>query len=486
MPDAPEDFAISAEGIVALGVPIGSRNYILDKTTELLSQMHPPKDALTLLTPRTALLLLLKCFNPRPGFLMRTAADYTLLRPAAAAFDTAITDCILSILTLPPSEKLKSQIFFPRRLGGLGFMRHDGIASEKSQLISRLSFQNFLATTYPIDFQYTQQHLLPYWNPIRLGDSEDLTDHTGITPDIIASMTHISARSTLSTGTKAAQKVQADLFRTSLSVSPSTRQQAAFFLSSSASTTAFISSTTGLSSTNYFRNDDFICAVRAILGHGPTNSPSDVPRLCTCNKIIHFKNEPLHAILCPSHAGSWTLRHNDIRDLLCKLLRKAHPDCPLQLEALVGKTNPDQHGAVREVFSDITLAMGTETLLIDVAVVSPGGSVYLQYPTLSSINQDGASKHKEQSKRSHYGRIAAPHTPAPNSVIPFVLESSGRLGPTALGFLFRILPTQTFLRTSFLNDVALICQRYNGRILRISRDRERRHLINGALAPIHG
>ena len=48
---------------------------------------------------------------------------------------------------------------------------------------------------------------------------------------------------------------------------------------------------------------------------------------------------------------------------LCKLLHKAHPDCPLQLEALVRKTNPDQHGAVREVFSDITLAMGTETLL---------------------------------------------------------------------------------------------------------------------------
>jgi hypothetical protein len=119
----------------------------------------------------------------------------------------------------------------------------------------------------------------------------------------------------------------------------------------------------------------------------------------------------------------------------------------------VGKTNPDQHGTVREVFSDITLAMGTETLLIDVAVVSPGGSAYLQYPI--SINQDGASKHKEQSKRWHYGKIAAPHTPAPNSVIPFVLESSGRLGPTAHGFLFRILPTQTFLRTSFLNDVAL-------------------------------
>jgi hypothetical protein len=154
MPDALEDFAISAEGIVALGVPIGSRNCTLHKTTELLFQMHPPKDALTLLTPRTGLLLLLKCFNSRPGFLMRTAVDCTILFPAAAVFDTAITDCVLPILTLPPSDKLKSPIFIPRRLGGLGFTRHDGIASEKSQLISRLSLQNFLATTYPIDFQY--------------------------------------------------------------------------------------------------------------------------------------------------------------------------------------------------------------------------------------------------------------------------------------------------------------------------------------------
>ena len=55
-------------------------------------------------------------------------------------------------------------------------------------------------------------------------------------------------------------------------------------------------------------------------------------------------------------------------------------------------------------------------------VVSPGGSAFLQYPILSSINQDGASKHKKQSRRWHYGRIAARHTP--NSVVPFVLESS--------------------------------------------------------------
>jgi hypothetical protein len=42
------------------------------------------------------------------------------------------------------------------------------------------------------------------------------------------------------------------------------------------------------------------------------------------------------------------------------------------------------------------------------------------------------------------------------------------------------------LQERWKNEVALICQRDRGRILRISRDRERRNLINGALAPIHG
>ena len=78
-----------------------------------------------------------------------------------------------------------------------------------------------------------------------------------------------------------------------------------------------------------------------------------------------------------------------------------------------------------------------------------------------------------------------PHTPAPNSVVPSIIKSSGRLGPTALGFLFHILPTQTFLFTSFLNEVALIYQRYHGCILWINRERECRNILNGALAPIH-
>jgi hypothetical protein len=104
--------------------------------------------------------------------------------------------------------------------------------------------------------------------------------------------------------------------------------------------------------------------------------------------------------------------------------------------------------------------------------VCPGGANNLQYPTWLAITLDGAALRKEVFKCRHYATVAPPHTHPPNSVIPFVLEASGRLGPSAFDFLHRICPTQTYLRTRFLHDVSFICARTASRILRTSHDRE--------------
>ena len=82
----------------------------------------------------------------------------------------------------------------------------------------------------------------------------------------------------------------------------------------------------------------------------------------------------------------------------------------------------------------------------------------------------------ERLKRAKYAKIAPPSTPPPASVIPFVMEASGRLGPAAISFLIRICPTQSYLRTKFLNEVSLICARAVGKMLRMARDSERQAL----------
>ena len=78
---------------------------------------------------------------------------------------------------------------------------------------------------------------------------------------------------------------------------------------------------------------------------------------------------------------------------------------------------------------------------------------------LSPVKQDGAAMFMERLKRAKYAKIGQPSTPPPAAVIPFVIEASSRLGPAAISFLLRICPTQSYLRTKFLNEVSLICAR---------------------------
>jgi hypothetical protein len=156
-----------------------------------------------------------------------------------------------------------------------------------------------------------------------------------------------------------------------------------------------------------------------------------------------------------------------------------YPNNVVAMEKVVGKTAPDSDGVAHDVVADIALDLGPEVIVIDFAVVSPGASLYMEFPTESPLNQDGAAKHMERNKRSKYAKIAPPSTPPPASVIPFVIEASGRLGPAAISFLLRICPTQTFLRTQLLNEISLICARALGKMLRIARDSYRRALPQG-------
>ena len=111
--DPPEDFVVSADGIVVLRSPIGKSHYRTATGSAMLAAMSPPRLALPLLTPRSSILLLLKCFSVRPSFLMRTDTDLSALRPAMAAFDAEICSCLATILHLETSENLKSRAFLP-------------------------------------------------------------------------------------------------------------------------------------------------------------------------------------------------------------------------------------------------------------------------------------------------------------------------------------------------------------------------------------
>ena len=92
-------------------------------------------------------------------------------------------------------------------------------------------------------------------------------------------------------------------------------------------------------------------------------------------------------------------------------------------------------------------------------------------PTLSHLTQDGASSKYERSKRQHYARVNTPAAIPPRSIIPFVIEATGRLGPSALLFLQSKCGSRTVPRSNFLTEINLICDRTAGRMYKMTRDR---------------
>jgi hypothetical protein len=172
---------------------------------------------------------------------------------------------------------------------------------------------------------------------------------------------------------------------------------------------------------------------------------------------------------CSLNKGFRTKRHNDIRDLLYALLKRRFPALTnesLKLEPLVGQFE----GGERDVKADILWIHQAAMIVIDIACVDPGCQQYLEAPVESWRTEDKAALRMEFVKRQHYSKVALPARLPVNSVYPFVVEASGRLGPSALSLLNRICGTQTFLRSSFLKDVALITARYMGMMLKATRD----------------
>ena len=121
---------------------------------------------------------------------------------------------------------------------------------------------------------------------------------------------------------------------------------------------------------------------------------------------------------------------------------------------------------------DITwMRGGVEKIIIDVSVVHPEGKMYIKNPILSHLNQDAAALAVENRKRLHYQKVSVPAAIPGSSVIPFVLESTGRLGLSAFSFLNSLCLTQTYRRSKFINDCAMLCARYCGFMLVNTRER---------------
>ena len=127
--------------------------------------------------------------------------------------------------------------------------------------------------------------------------------------------------------------------------------------------------------------------------------------------------------------------------------------------------------------------------IIDLMVIEPSGDHYCQDKPGRNIPRscevgNAAASIGENFNFSH-GKVRTindvPGLINLNNFVPFVIESSGRLGPKALEFLTLICGTQTYKRSKFIKDISLICARFYGIVLLKSRGPFPVQLQNGVV-----
>ena len=432
--------------------------------------MAPPLAALRLLTPRSATLLITQCITCRPGFLLRTAADLPLVLPFAAAFDNSVCAALEDILRMPTNDMTRYRLHLPRRLGGMGVTRHAGFASENGQICSQLSVLSFLGTHRPSERSDLSQN--DFWSHVQPGHTEGLQDLTGLSASDLDALTTQSCRPKLAAAKRTAE--DASLTHTIAALSDTGLFQAAANLrSSTASTFAFCLSSIGIDNPLYFGPGAFRATVRARLGVGPTNEPPHTEKRCPCGALYEVGTQGLHGLSCRLNGAMATRRHHQITKTLAALLRRTQP-APVATESLAGVTSTDHN-----IIADIIWSLPEGNTFIDVAVVDPGADSYIAHPIFSHATTDAAALHMEGRKRTHYARIVP--TPDPQSVIPFVVEATGRLGPSALALLTRLCRTHTHLKTQFITQLSMICAISTGNMLEATRDRFLSYPQNGAV-----
>ena len=467
----PPDFHIESDGLIMLGVPIGKSHYVRDRVKEKLVEASPKTAALLMLHPRSAMILLLRCINAKPGYLLRTTKELDEVMEFAREFDSKMVHAIAGVLQMEYSPMIHSRCFLSRKSGGFGFVRHGGMQSEAGQISSRLAVREFQARYFPNELHNVQHDL--YWRTIQLGKEQGLEEKTEVTEVMMIGMTLASSHGILALGKRKADVVAGDIIHAQLMETLDGRRAAAWMKSSSNSGMAFMDSTSGIAANKYFTKEEFRCAARSKIGVGPTNQDPELFQVCLCQKNYKVGENPYHGAHCHMNKGLRNRRHTDIRDRLATLLRHVYEPAPgaLTLEPVMGRTALAR--GAKEVKADISLVRAAETLVIDVSIVDPGADQYLLTPYFSFREQDGAAKSMEAHKASHYRSVVTPHLIPEGSVIPFVVEASGRLGPSALGFLQRVCGTRTHLRSRFIADVSMICAISLGKSLEATRERFR-------------
>jgi hypothetical protein len=474
--DAPHGWEKGQLGGVSVGVPFGDTFWKRDYIREELKKKYPPRLALSILSPRLVVALILLSYSRRGSYLANTSNDLQGILPIAELFDLAMVEALAAVAQVTPTDVIRAIMNFPQRYSGFGLQEIGGLAAEAGQLSGALKAKAFI-TEYctPEIIQELNIHIK---TDMFMGTAQNLRERTGIENVTYDIMTADTAPRILWKGKDMAQKYKSELLIAELGAEEKTRQHAAALLSKNGSAgSRYLLNGVAKGVENYFPRGDFIQVMRHHLGQQVTNNEPTFRKRPQGGLVYDTASNPSEPLVDIFNKPLATLRHTRVTDALLAAIRRMNPGNYAEPEKEVGScvtVNENGPDRIAPVIGDIVWLKGAEKIIVEVSVIVPEANSYMtRWNTY--LTQDAASEHTETLKRVKYAKVNSINgvnaTIPADSVVPFVLESSGRLGPAAFSFINRVFETQTYRRSHLITEIALICAKINGKMLTASRDR---------------
>jgi hypothetical protein len=447
------DIVVTEEGISKMmGVPVGTSEF---RRCKLEAALEAKAASLTTITkvchPQSAFILISQCITARVAYLSSVSElEEATRREVFGKFDDTVLHHLSIIAKCRNDGRFRLLCGLPRRLGGLGVYVHYGPRGAKGLNRSRKVTVKFLQGSSG----YSEEEGVDPNAPVQGGYITLLEQRFASWPrtplfanlypvpydvdraDPVADLddVHNLTKSTFESDRKGI------LDELNASTEPKDKHLAAWFLSSAyGGSGRCLNWRGGIHKWLQMREKEFIDFLRLRLLLIPISPvTAEEGLVCPC-RGLDISQSPSHPLDCRTNRGLYNRRHNSVRDLLASLIRTV-----MQARVQQEVTLHDGQGNGSTIIADIVAHSGHDRLVFDVTITDPACMTHVTQNG-SATRQDAGALHREAKKRAHYSPVSGlcvtddtvvgANSHQTYRFIPFAVEATGRLGPTALQFI---------------------------------------------------
>ena len=416
--DLPGEIPIVMDGMMILGTPVGTPEYIQTTAIGLIKSYLHDLDGIQHLHNSSAYTLLKMCVNQRPNFLRRCTPRNETMNDIFNGFDSKVDEALAKIIgrtQLDPSDKIARSL--PSRFGWPGIYRHSGYRGEIQSIQCDIMTLRHLEKYFPHMRQYVEDGYTELRGNELVAENQILHDQSeesesGADPDGLAPSYNF--RSLLD---QLAHRDKTEIINHRFN----TYDLKAMTWANGQHSIECGSWLKGRShdfypfpsSNNYYMN-----ALRLLM----SAPDGEQPFYCPCVSAINIRQDPWHCIDCPHVHHVRSKCHTKILDAL-----------QLALESVGDvKGSPRLIKDGNAIYADLQFCRSSDSRIfnIDAASVNPTAAKYMV--TTSLPPPDRATSLIELEKRSFYKGV---DSHPQNQFVPFVVECTGKLGKSARDFL---------------------------------------------------